>query len=84
MDNDLRMQHRDALHELIAQAMATLSKDEVRVRATQARVPAGVVLTFDEVLQDEHLAQRDFWQSVTDVAGHVIARLAWGFVSTLA
>ena len=79
MDNDLRMQHRDELHELIAQAMATLSKDEIRVRATQARVPAGVVLTFDEVLQDEHLAQRDFWQSVTNVAGHVISRLGLGF-----
>ena len=61
------MQHRDELHELIAQAMATLSKDEIRVRAPCAR--SQVVLTFDEVLEDEHLAYRDFWQSVT-VAGH--------------
>ena len=79
MDNDLRMQHRDELHELIAQAMATLSKDEIRVRATQARVPAGVVLTFDEVLEDEHLAYRDFWQSVTDVAGHAYQSPGLGF-----
>ena len=78
-DNDLRMQHRDALHELIAQAMATLSKDEVRARATQARVPAGVVLTFDEVLQDEHLAQRGFWQTVHDEKGQSYRSPGLGF-----
>lgn len=78
-DNDLRMQHRDALHQLIAQALAKLTKQDIRARATQARVPAGVVLTFDEVLQDDHLAQRGFWQSVSNHDGGAYQSPGLGF-----
>ena len=58
------MHNRDALHELVAAALSPLSKGEVRERATAARIPAGVVQTFGEVLSDEHLAERDYWQQV--------------------
>ena len=63
-NNDLRMHNRDALHELVAAALSPLSKGEVRERATAARIPAGVIQTFGEVLSDEHLAERDYWQQV--------------------
>ena len=78
-DNDLRMQHRDALHELIAQALATVSKAEIRERSIAARIPAGVVLTFDEVLEDEHLAERDFWQSINNGDGRDYRSPGLGF-----
>ncbi len=78
-DNDLRMQHRDALHELIAQALATVSKAEIRERAIAARIPAGVVLTFDEVLEDEHLGERNFWQSIEDSDGRHYRAPSLGF-----
>tara|TARA_B100000900_G_scaffold40732_2_gene30513 strand:+ start:472 stop:1404 length:933 start_codon:yes stop_codon:yes gene_type:complete len=78
-DNDLRMQHRDALHELIAQALATVSKAEIRERSIAARIPAGVVLTFDEVLEDEHLAERDFWQSINNGDGRDYRAPGLGF-----
>ncbi len=79
MDNDLRMQHRDELHQIIAQALASLSKADVRARATKARVPAGVVLTLDEVLQDQHLAERGFWQTVGDTDGQTYQVPGLGF-----
>ena len=78
-DNDLRMQHRDALHELIAQALASVTKAEIRRRSVAARIPAGVVLTFDEVLQDEHLAQREFWQQIQSPNGRVYRAPSLGF-----
>ncbi len=78
-DNDLRMQHRDALHELIAQALVTVSKAEIRERSIAARIPAGVVLTFDEVLEDEHLAEREFWQSIKNSDGRDYRSPGLGF-----
>ena len=78
-DNDLRMQHRDALHEIIAQALVTVSKAEIRERSIAARIPAGVVLTFDEVLEDEHLAEREFWQSIKNSDGRDYRSPGLGF-----
>ncbi len=62
--NGGRIEHRDALHALISEAIADVPKATLRERANEARIPAGVVQTFDEVLADEHLASRDFWQSI--------------------
>ena len=78
-DNDLRMQHRDALHALIANALGAVSKAEIRRRSVAARIPAGVVLTFDEVLADEHLAERGFWQRVENSDGRHYASPSLGF-----
>jgi crotonobetainyl-CoA:carnitine CoA-transferase CaiB-like acyl-CoA transferase len=44
-----------------------------------ARIPAGVVLTFDEVLEDEHLAQREFWQQIKGTDGHDYRAPSLGF-----
>ena len=78
-DNDLRMRNRAALHDLIAEVFAPLTKSEIRKRASEARVPAGVVLSFDEVLQDEHLAERGFWQAVSDPTGQSYRMPGLGF-----
>ncbi len=69
--NDLRMANRDALHEAVAAALAGVSVAEVNERAETCRVPVGVVKTLKDVLEDEHLAFRDFWQEVDTVDGPV-------------
>jgi len=68
-DNDLRMQHRDALHAITAAALADLSKQELVARAEECRIPLGVVQSFDDVLADPHLAARDFFEQVQDSEG---------------
>ena len=70
-DNTLRMTNRDAIHEIVASVLIDWNKRYVRERATSFRIPAGVVQTFDEVLKDEHLRTRDFWQTVEDEDGTV-------------
>ena len=73
-NNDLRMQNRDALHEIIAEVLCNVPKAELVERAEQCRVPAGVVMDFDEVLQDPHLHARSFWETVGDSAAeHLVA-----------
>lgn len=64
-DNDLRMKHRQALDEIIAQALVGLSKAEVEERATQCRVPVGIVQLLGDVLSNSHLREREFWQAIT-------------------
>ena len=68
-DNTRRMANRDALHEIVASVLIDWNKRYVRERATSFRIPAGVVQTFDEVLKDEHLRKRDFWQTLEDEDG---------------
>jgi crotonobetainyl-CoA:carnitine CoA-transferase CaiB-like acyl-CoA transferase len=63
--NERRLANRDLLNGMIANAMAHLSKAEADRRAEEVRVPVGVVKTLDEVLDDPHLAEREFWQTVT-------------------
>ena len=73
-----RMANREALHEILAEAFAPLSTAEVLARATEHRFPCGELKTFDEVLHDPHLAQRDFWQQVDGAHGRVSSpRIGW-------
>ncbi len=64
-NNDLRMQNRDVLHEIIAGVLLDNGQDELMQRAETCRVPLGVVLSFEQVLADPHLSARQFWQSVS-------------------
>jgi len=64
--NGKRMTNRDALHEIIANCMSSMTQQEVESRALDFRVPVGVIQTFDDILSNEHLAERDFWQKLTD------------------
>ncbi len=67
--NEKRMRNRDALHDLIADALAPLSRAQIEQRVDECRIPVGVVQTFDEVLADPHLAVRDMWQTVETAGG---------------
>jgi len=67
--NDLRMANREALHQIMREALAPMTKREVRARATENRIPVGVVQTFDDILSDPHLEERDFWQRVNGPDG---------------
>ena len=62
--NESRREHRDALHAIIAEAVAPMTRADVRRRAEECRIPVGVVQTLDDVLADPHLAGRGFWQTV--------------------
>jgi crotonobetainyl-CoA:carnitine CoA-transferase CaiB-like acyl-CoA transferase len=62
--NEKRMLNRDALHGIIAEAVAPLPKAVIEERATSCRIPVGVVQSFEDVLGDAHLAGRDVWQQV--------------------
>ncbi len=77
--NALRMINRNALHEIIEEAVRFFSKSELRSRATECRIPLGVVMTFDEVLQDPHLLERDFWQTPSGDDDLLIADLPFRF-----
>ncbi len=70
--NDLRMLNRDALHALTADVLAGLSKAELLDRAESCRIPLGVVLTLDEVLDDPHLNARQSWETVQMIDGRLI------------
>ena len=69
--NEKRMLHRDALHDLIAEALAARGKSEIQRRAGECRIPLGIVQSFADVLADPHLAERDMWQSLSSPAGNV-------------
>ena len=76
--NETRMQNRDALHALIADAVIVLPKAEIQQRAGDCRIPIGVVQSFDDVLADAHLAERDVWQTVAGPTTNVRSpRPAW-------
>ena len=62
--NEKRMLNRDALHDLIAQALARQDKAEIQRRAEECRIPLGVVQSFADVLADRHLGERDVWQHI--------------------
>ncbi|MYD43078.1 MAG: hypothetical protein F4W90_04200 [Gammaproteobacteria bacterium] len=62
--NALRMANRDDLHEIIGAVFIDWTRSEIQQRATEARVPIGAALSFSEVLDDPHLAERHMWQEV--------------------
>ena len=59
--NDTRAAHREKLHAEIAQIIGELSVAELVNRSETSRIPLGVVMNFDEVLADPHLAARGFF-----------------------
>jgi len=61
LTNDLRMENREALHAIVGEILAPLSKAEIFARAQACRIPLGVVQSFAEVLDDPHLQARSFF-----------------------
>lgn len=72
VNNDSRMANRDALNAICESVIGLMDRDEANRRAAEARIPAGVVQTLDEVLRDPHLAARAFWQTVSGPNGAVV------------
>ncbi|MGA1371194.1 MAG: CoA transferase, partial [Pseudomonadales bacterium] len=72
VNNDSRMANRDALNAICESVIGLMDRDEANRRAAEARIPAGVVQTLDEVLGDPHLAARAFWQTVSGPNGAVV------------
>jgi crotonobetainyl-CoA:carnitine CoA-transferase CaiB-like acyl-CoA transferase len=62
--NDLRIANREQLYEATANVIKTLSVDECVQRAEASRIPLGVVQSFEDVLNDPHLAVRNFWRDL--------------------
>ena len=62
VDNDARLENREALDTIIAAALGNLTRSEVLARGEAARVPTGIVLSLDELVGDPQLAARDFWR----------------------
>lgn len=67
--NEKRMRNRDALHELIADVLAPMTRAEIEQRVDECRIPLGIVQPFDDVLADPHLAVRDMWQTIETAEG---------------
>ncbi len=64
VNNDMRMLNRAALHTIVADFMAPLLRADLVARAERCRIPLGEVLSFEEVLADPHLDERDFFEKL--------------------
>jgi formyl-CoA transferase len=62
--NPLRIANRDQLYELTASVIKTWTTDECVQRAEAVRIPLGVVQSFEDVLNDPHLSDRNFWHEL--------------------
>ena len=62
--NESRRDHRDALHAIIGEVVAQMTRADIQRRMEESRIPIGIVQTLDDVLADPHLATRGFWQTV--------------------
>jgi crotonobetainyl-CoA:carnitine CoA-transferase CaiB-like acyl-CoA transferase len=67
--NNARMQNREALLTLVADALLPLTTAEAEARAEESRVPLGVVMSLGAVLSDPHLEALALWQDVDRGAG---------------
>jgi len=72
VNNDLRMANRAALNAIVADVLSGMSTAEANRRAEECRIPAGVVQSLDEVLNDPHLAARGFWEWVSGSNGTTV------------
>ena len=77
--NTRRMQNRETLHEITASVLIDLTRDEIQKRAVECRIPLGPILSFQEVLDDEHLCERDMWveQACPGLSNAKVPRLPW-------
>lgn len=72
-----RAQH-DRIDDAIRQWSATLAPDAAMRKLQRVGIAAGVVRPMSQVLQDEHLRARGFWQEVERAhVGTYIANTAW-------
>ncbi len=61
-DNQGRMQNRGALHAIVKSKFMRYTRDELEALAAEFRFPLGALRSEQEVLDDAHLAARNFWE----------------------
>jgi crotonobetainyl-CoA:carnitine CoA-transferase CaiB-like acyl-CoA transferase len=71
--NEARMQHKTELDEIIVAALGHYSVDEILdLGQRRFRVPTGVLRRMSDLLADEHLAARGFWQPIQIEPGKTV------------
>ncbi len=71
--NDARMANKAALYAIIDETFGACSMAELLARGQlHARVPTGIALSLQQVLDDEHLQARGAWDRVHDAAGESV------------
>ncbi|MPZ99538.1 MAG: hypothetical protein GEU80_09440 [Dehalococcoidia bacterium] len=74
-----RMEHADELDAIAFEAFEGKTRRQLLAEAQeQWRVPIGAALTFPELLEDDHLAARGFWEAA-DVDGKRVRMPGSGF-----
>ncbi len=72
-----RVLNRDLLDKIIRERLGDKTKAEIMHLGKETRVPTGILQELHEVLADEHLAVREFWQEVDGIRS---PRLAYRIV----
>ncbi len=68
--NDARMENKPALYAIIEETLGACTMAELLARGQlHARVPTGIALNLQQVLDDEHLRERGAWNTVRDAQG---------------
>ena len=71
--NDARMANKPALHAIIEEVLGVCTMADVLERGQrQSRVPTGIALSLQQVLDDEHLSSRGAWHTVGDATGQLL------------
>ncbi len=61
-----RLEHRKELDAIVIEQFSHLTRREILdLGQEKYRVPTGILTTIRELLDDRHLAERDFWQSIS-------------------
>lgn len=71
-----RIRHRDAINELIAERFLTAGADHWLAVFHTAKVPAGPILTYEEVFADPQIVHNGLLTSVCDSAGRTVPTIA--------
>ena len=70
---EARLEHADELDEIVIEALAGRTPREVMTEGQETwRVPVATVANLAEVLDDRHLAERGFWQTVQEQDGATV------------
>ncbi len=71
--NRRRMENREALHKIVKSKFSQYTRDELECLAVEFRLPLAGLRCEQEVLDDAHLAARNFWerpaQEVAELSG---------------
>ena len=77
-----RIENADALDDILNESFLDLTMAEcLELGQRKYRLPIGAAMTLDQILQDEHLLARHYWQEVA-VPGHGTIRMPGSAIRT--